>query len=462
MTKNEALRALPAVEVLLQHPQVQTLQSAYGRSLTVAATREVLQAARERILKNNGAAQAPDAEQLAKQASRLLSELTTPSLQPLINATGVIIHTNLGRVPLSQAACDAMLAVAKDYNTLEYDKQRGKRGSRSVHAADLICRFTGAESALIVNNNASALLLILTAFAKRKGVVISRSQLIEIGGGFRIPDIMKQSGAKLIEVGTTNRTHVRDFAVAIDDEKNRAALLLRVHHSNFRIVGFTTEPTLDELAALSQQHDLMVVDDLGSGALLDTADFGLGHEPTVQESLAAGADLICFSGDKLLGGPQAGIIIGKSELVRKLARHPLTRAVRPDKLCLAALSATLLHYLRDEATQQIPVWRMISMPITEIKTRATALAQAVQERSKLTVEVISGESTVGGGSLPEETLPTHLLALQVANTDKFVRSLRAHNVIARIQDNRVVCDPRTLLDKDDKQLVDALVKSAPS
>ncbi|MFQ5407024.1 MAG: L-seryl-tRNA(Sec) selenium transferase [Anaerolineales bacterium] len=457
--KDEALRALPSVDALLQRPDVRALQADYGRPLTLAAARAVLEAARNSILHGQRRPD-PSEDSLASAAADWLAAHTAPSLHPVINATGVIIHTNLGRVPLSAAARAAVQAVAQDYNTLEYDLQRGKRGARSEHAADLICQFTGAESALVVNNNASALLLILTAFAKRKGVVISRSQLIEIGGGFRIPDIMKQSGAKLVEVGATNRTHLRDFEQAVADEANRVGLLMRAHHSNFRIVGFTTEPSLDELVAFGRLHDLPVVDDLGSGALLDTAAYGLGHEPTVQESLAAGADIVCFSGDKLLGGPQAGVIVGRADLIRKLARHPLTRAVRPDKLCLAALSATILHYLRDEATEQIPVWRMISMAMDVVEARARALAAALESHAGLEIAVIPGESTVGGGSLPEETLPTRLVAVRAPRPDQFARALRARNVIARIHDERVVFDLRTVLPAADARLADAIAHTA--
>jgi L-seryl-tRNA(Ser) seleniumtransferase len=282
--------------------------------------------------------------------------------------------------------------------------------------------------------------------ARRKGVVISRSQLVEIGGGFRVPDILKQSGAKLVEVGTTNRTNKDDYEQAINDESKRASLILRAHHSNFRIVGFTSEPTLAELVQVGEKYGLPVVDDIGSGAMLDTADFGLGHEPMVQESLESGADLVCFSGDKLLGGPQAGIIVGRRDLVRKLVRHPLTRALRPDKLCLAALSATLLHYLKDEALQNVPVWQMIAMSLEEIEARASNLANAVGGK------VIDGKSMVGGGSLPEETLPTCLVTLSTPAPQRFAARLRRRYIIARVQDNSVLFDLRTVPEEDDQRL----------
>jgi L-seryl-tRNA(Ser) seleniumtransferase len=282
-----------------------------------------------------------------------------PSLAPLINATGVIVHTNLGRAPLSAQARAAVARVAAGYSALEYDLPAGERGSRSVHAASLLARLTGAEAAFVVNNNAAAVLLMLTALCQGREVIISRGQLVEIGGGFRVPDVMAQSGARLVEVGTTNRTHLYDYARAITPE---TGAILVAHHSNFKIVGFTSEPSLAELAALAREHELLLLYDQGSGALLDTAAYGLDPEPLVQDALAAGADLVTFSGDKLLGGPQAGILAGRRDLVAAVARHPLARAVRPDKLCLAALSATLVAYLTGRAPEQIPVWQMIARP----------------------------------------------------------------------------------------------------
>jgi len=293
-------------------------------------------------------------------------------------------------------------------------------------------------------------MLALTALARRRRVVIARSQMVEIGGGFRVPDVMVQSGARLLEVGTTNRVHLRDYEVVLGE---KPALFLRAHRSNFQIVGFTSEPSLEEIAGVAHAAGIPMVDDLGSGSLLDTADYGLGHEPMVQESLAAGADLVCFSGDKLLGGPQAGIVVGKAELVGKLKKHPLARAIRADKLCLAALTATLLHYLKDEAEREIPIWRMIAATLEEIKQRAENWSAVLGQG-----QVIQGESTVGGGSLPGETLPTWLLALDARSPQRFLGQLRdAHPpVIARIQDERVVFDPRTLLPEQDPLLLSAL------
>ncbi len=270
----------------------------------------------------------------------------------------------------------AAMAVGTGYATLEYDLDKGQRGSRLLHAESLLCRLTGAEAAMVVNNNAAALLLTLTVLARRRSVVIARTQLVEIGGGFRVPDVMAQSGARLVEVGTTNRVHPSDYETALEGQP---ALFLHVHRSNFRLLGFTSEPALVEIARVAHQAGLPLVDDLGSGALLDTARYGLSHEPMVQESLADGADLVCFSGDKLLGGPQAGIIVGRLDLLAKLKKHPLARALRADKLCLAALSATLLHYLKDEAEREIPVWRMLSASPEQIRQRAQGWAQLLDQ-----------------------------------------------------------------------------------
>jgi L-seryl-tRNA(Ser) seleniumtransferase len=442
-----SLRDLPSVERLLQTDRAVHLVADYGRPLTLQAIRDRLDAARQAIRQGGAPA---TSDQLLDQAQAALESWLAPSLVPVINATGVILHTNLGRAPLCQAAQEAMLAVASGYSSLEFNLRRGSRGKRELHAADLLRRLTGAEAALVVNNNAAAVLLALTALARRKEVLISRSQLIEIGGGFRVPDVMKQSGAKLVEVGTTNRTHLQDFEAALHE---RTGLILRAHHSNFRIVGFTAEPSLAELVALGRKQGVPVVDDLGSGALLDTAAYGLGHEPTVQESLQAGACLVAFSGDKLLGGPQAGILVGEKQLVDRLRRHPLARAVRPDKLCLAALCATLNHYLKDQAVQEIPVWRMIAEAPEALQARAQRWA------SRLGLgQVIPGRTTVGGGSLPEETLPTWLLALSVRRPNTLAARLRASHppVIARIEKDRLVLDPRTVLAEQDEDLLVAL------
>ncbi len=438
------LRSLPSVDQLLKDPQVNQWLAAFGRPLTLDAIREALAAARREYPRKG---QVPASDDLLKSVGRSLKSWTAPTLLPVVNASGVILQTNLGRAPLSRASLQAIQEVAFGYSNLEYDLKRGKRGSRLVHAEALLQRITGAEAAIVVNNNAAAVLLALTALARRRAVVIARSQLVEIGGGFRVPDIMKQSGARLVEVGTTNRVHLADYE---DSLSEKPVLFMRAHRSNFRIVGFTSEPDLVEIAGAAHQAGIPLLDDLGSGSLLDTSHYGLGHEPTVQESLAAGADLVCFSGDKLLGGPQAGIIVGRAELVAKLKKHPLARAIRADKLCLSALTATLLHYHKDEAEREIPIWRMIATSLAQLEERAQNWARALGQG-----ELIQGESTVGGGSLPGETLPTWLLGLHVAGPDRFLARLRQAEppIIARLQDDRILLDPRTVLPEQEQDML---------
>lgn len=439
------LRRLPSIERLLQTEKASRLIVEFGRPLTLDAVRAVL--ANARLDVQNGA-DAPESDEIFARITDWLYTATQPTLLPVINAAGVILHTNLGRAPLSAEASQAMLRVATGYSSLEYNLESGQRGSREVHAEALLTRLTGAEAALVVNNNAAAVLLALSTLAKRRAVVISRTQLVEIGGGFRVPEVMKQSGARLVEVGTTNRVHLSDYTAAI--EETAPALVLHAHSSNFKIIGFTSEPPLAEVAEAAHQRDVLFLDDLGSGALLDTAAYGLSHEPTVQESLAAGADLVCFSGDKLLGGPQAGIIIGRKALIQKLKKHPLARAVRADKLCLAALSATLLHYLKNEAVEKIPVWQMISQTNDQIHQRAKRW-QTVLGAGRL----VDGLSTVGGGSLPEETLPTTLLVLDLLKPNQVAAQLRCSNppVIACIVADRVAFDPRTVLPAQEETLL---------
>jgi L-seryl-tRNA(Ser) seleniumtransferase len=441
------LRSLPSVDHLLKNEQVLDWIARFGRPLTLDALRLTLEDARNAYATSKPL---PDEAALLGQAGRYLEVWTSPTLQAVINATGVILHTNLGRAPLSMEAMQAAQSVALGYSSLEYDLRKGKRGSRLLHAEALLRRLTGAEAAVVVNNNAAAVMLALSALARRRAVVIARSQLVEIGGGFRVPDVMKQSGARLLEVGTTNRVHASDYSNALEE---KPALFLHAHRSNFRIVGFTDEPQLQEIASIAHVAGISLIDDLGSGALLDTAHYGLGHEPTIQESLAAGADLVCFSGDKLLGGPQAGIVIGRAGLVEKLKKHPLARAFRADKLCLAALMATLLHYLKDEAEQKIPIWRMIAAPLEQVQARAETWCRALG-----TGEVISGESTIGGGSLPGETLPTYLLALPARSPDRLAERLRQGRppVVARVQAERLVLDPRSVLPEQDVQLLEVI------
>ena len=447
--KNERLRSLPSVDNLLYGTEIQVLQRSFGRPLITEAVRNVLNKERENLLKSDGYQLASYTE-LVQQIEKWLDQETSLVQQPVINATGVILHTNLGRAPLSIEAQQAIFTIAQDYSALEYDLNLGQRGARGTDVEKLICRATGSEAALVVNNNAAAVMLVLKALAWQQGIVISRGQLVEIGGGFRIPDVIKQSGVHLIEVGTTNRTHPDDYHKAIEEEHNNVVLILRAHHSNYNIVGFTTEPKLKELVSIGLEYNIPVVDDLGSGTLLDTSNFGLAHEPTVQDSLNSGASLVCFSADKLLGGPQAGIIVGEKLIINRLRIHPLARAMRADKLCIAALSATLLHYIKDEAVKKIPVWKMIDMDFDEIKRRAQRMVD------KVGGNLMSGLSTIGGGSLPGETLPTILVGIQVESSERFAQDLRKQKVVARIQDNQVMIDLRTVLPHHDDKLISIL------
>ncbi len=451
MNPKAELRYLPSVDKLLNEPSLRALKSRFGHEIVVEIARVVLDQTRGQVLAGHPV---PDYHDLVSAVARRVQEAARPSLRALINATGVIIHTNLGRAPLSAAAIQAMQEIGAGYSNLEYDLDAGQRGSRYIHATELLRRLTGAEAALIVNNNAAATLLILTALARGREVIISRGQLVEIGGGFRIPEVMAQSGARLVEVGTTNKTYLRDYAAAITEE---TALLMRVHTSNFRITGFTHETSIEELVALGRERGLPVVDDLGSGSLLDTTVYGLMPEPTVQASIQAGADLVCFSGDKLLGGPQAGIIVGRADLVDRIKHFPMTRALRVDKTTLAGLQATLLSYLRGTATEEIPVWRMISAPAEQLRKRAQAWADHLQVTGA-NVEVVPAASTVGGGSLPGETLPGHALAITVDSPDRLAAELRASDppVIARIEKDRLLLDPRTVLPEQDQQLLHIL------
>lgn len=453
-----SLRSLPSVDCLLN--QSADLIAEYGRPLTVRAFRATLQAIRGDV---QAGKEIPSDEDILARVESLLAAWTKPTLEAVINATGVILHTNLGRAPLSKAAMDAMLAASAGYVNLEFDLVTGKRGSRLIHAEALLQQLTGAEAAVVVNNCASAVLLVLSALAKGKRVIIPRSQLVEIGGGFRIPDVMKQSGAKLVEIGATNKVRLADYEEALTAASSASplgasyplsnAVVMRVHRSNFRIIGFTEEPTLGEMVKTAHRHGVIFIDDLGSGTFIDVVRYGMVREPTVQESLAAGVDVVMFSGDKLLGGPQAGIILGRAALLAKIKKHPLARAVRADKTRLAALSATLVHYLKDEAEREIPIWRMISQRPETLRARAEAWKTELGGG-----EVVPAESTVGGGSLPGESLPTFALSLSVKSPDKFLAKLRNHAppVIARAENDRVLLDPRTVLPEQEPDLLTAL------
>jgi L-seryl-tRNA(Ser) seleniumtransferase len=445
-------RDLPSVDRVMASDGMAALTETYPRDWVVDLVRRELDRARQQI-RDGG--KAPSAGDVADGVGGELRSINEVAPRQVINATGVIVHTNLGRAPLSQSAIDAMTQAARGYTDLEMDLSTGRRGSRQAHLQSLLQQVTGAEAALAVNNNASALLLGLSALSVGKEVIVSRGEAVEIGGGFRIPDVLKQSGATLVDVGTTNRTYIRDYQDAITDN---TAALLKVHSSNFRVEGFTAEVAPSELVELSKEKGIPVLHDVGSGALLPTEAYGLAHEPTPQQSIAAGVGLVFFSGDKLLGGPQSGIVVGQTELVRRLERHPLARAVRIDKMSLAGLTATVLHYLKQEAEAEVPIWKMISAGEQGIKDRAT------RWKTQLSIpgEVISGRSAIGGGSLPGETLPTWVLALScegdAGSPERVMRRLReaVPPVIARIEDDRVILDPRTVTPDDEEALLTAL------
>lgn len=440
-----ALRGLPSVDRLLRAPGADETAAAFGRPQFTDALRAVLDETRAELLAGpNPAADIPPDFELVGAARERLEAMVVPTLRPVINATGIIIHTNLGRAPLSAAALTAVTEAAAGYSTLEYDLEHGRRGSRAVHAEHLLARLTGAEAALVVNNNAAAVLLMLSALCREREVIISRSQLVEIGGGFRIPDVMAQSGAQLVEVGTTNRTHLGDYADAITPD---TVAILVVHYSNYKIIGFTEQPPLAELAALAHERGLMLLFDQGSGALRDVAAYGLEPEPTVLDGLRAGSDVVAFSGDKLLGGPQAGILAGRADLIERAKHHPLARAVRADKLALAALAATLTQYATGREAE-IPVWRMIARPLDDVAAEAETWAARLRANG-IDAATAADESFVGGGSLPGESLPTRVVVINPGATgaDDLAARLRAEPtpVIGRIRDGRLLLDPRTVL-----------------
>ena len=451
------LRNLPSVERVLNSIALASTAQSIGRDGVVALTREALTDARRKVMSGESA---PTAEDVARQVLQLVGELAAPSPRPVINATGVIIHTNLGRAPLSEAAMRAAQAAAYGYSDLEIDLDTGRRGSRQSHLQSLLQRITGAEAALVVNNNASALLLGLSALAAGREVIVTRGEAVEIGGGFRIPDVLRQSGCALVDVGTTNRTYVRDYADAIT---GNTGAFLKAHASNFRVAGFTSVVDERDLVELGSRTGIPVLHDLGSGALLPTERYGLAHEPTPQESMAAGVGLAFFSGDKLLGGPQAGIVVGQRDLVSRLERHPLARAVRIDKMSLASLTATLTHYLMGEAETAIPVWRMIAADPLAVRARAEAWREAIAASAGAETAVVPARSAIGGGSLPGETLPSWALSIspngRSATPESLLASLRSQSipVIGRIEEDTVRLDPRTVLTEQDDAVKQAIL-----
>jgi L-seryl-tRNA(Ser) seleniumtransferase len=448
------LRQLPQVDELLRHPELRSVVAAIPHVLAAAQIRKTLAEKRD-WLTTAPLAELPPALDLADLISQLQKTLTTaglPSLRRVINATGVVIHTNVGRSPLSAAALAQIQEVGAHYSTLEYDLTRGARGSRHDHLEGLLRELTGCEAALVLNNNAAAVLLALRALARGKEVIISRGQLIEIGGSFRLPEVMAESGAILREVGTTNKTHLRDYEQAITLE---TAMLLKVHPSNFRVTGFTSEVALPDLVSLGRRYNLLVAEDLGSGCLVDLGRYGLEREPTVQETLKTGADLVLFSGDKLLGGPQAGLALGEHSVIARLRSHPLTRALRPDKLTLAGLEATLRLYLEEpQAMAEIPTLRMLSRPRAELQRQARVLARSLRRLlgPPAQIQVVESLGRVGGGALPQVGLPSPALALTLPplTPDQLEARLRQGQppVIARIEQDTLRLDMRTLLPDD--------------
>ncbi|HET6351476.1 MAG TPA: L-seryl-tRNA(Sec) selenium transferase [Coriobacteriia bacterium] len=462
MDTNALLRQLPKVDVLLEREDIAALAETMPRVLVVDAVRDAIDATRSALLGGQEADAGADA--VAARAVAIAAQKARRSLRRVINATGIVVHTNLGRSPLAAEAVAAVDEVAAGYSTLEFDVESGERGSRHVHVEQLLCKLTGAEAAMAVNNNAAAVMLAIAGLARGKEAIVSRGQLVEIGGSFRVPDVMAESGATMVEVGTTNKTHLRDYENALSD---RTGLLLKVHTSNYRVVGFTDEVELSELVQLGQQHGIPVMEDQGSGVLVDLREWGLPEEPTVSQSVAAGADVITCSGDKLLGGPQAGILVGRYHVISALKRHPLARAVRLDKMTLAALETTLRLYLDPaKARTQIPTLRMLSMTHAEAAERATGLRDAIAAAcgDAFAVSVRDDVSRAGGGALPMADIPTVVVAIAPSATsvDELECKLRLGepHIIARINEGELLLDPRTLGAGEDAEIVAALAAIA--
>jgi L-seryl-tRNA(Ser) seleniumtransferase len=459
--KSELLRQIPSVDELLRQPRMAKLAIRIPRELLVEVAREVLASVRAEITGEKGVAVIPivpaDLEDvIAREVERILSR----TLQPVINATGVVLHTNLGRAPLSPAILDELRQTANRYSNLEYDLEAGARGKRDVHTAELLTRLTAAEDAIVVNNGAAAILVVLSALATSGEVIVSRGELIEIGDGFRIPEVMAQSGATLREVGTTNRTRIEDYERAITE---KTKLLLRVHPSNFQISGFTEKPSIAELVDLSRRANLPLIEDLGSGCLVDLSEYGI-HEPTVRQSVEAGISVVTFSGDKLLGGPQAGIITGKQEFVQRVRRHPLFRALRVDKLTITALEVTLAAYQRG-ALDEVPALAMIRTSNKEMEIRSRNFVRELTpflSMSELDLEITDGESLAGGGSTPAQWIPTKVIRIKSRRhsasqlEQRLRRGPTATPVVARLEDDRLVIDLRTVFAEQESALAEAL------
>ena len=449
-----ALRRLPSVDTVLSDPAVRDVTIQLDRAIITQLVRESVDHVRSRIL---GDHLPEDPMTAVREHLQMLAErVVSPRLHEVINGTGVIVHTNLGRAPVSRSAAEAMSLAASRYTPLELQIDSGKRGGRMSEISEMLRLLTGADASLVVNNNAAAVMLALSELCAGKEVILSRSQAVEIGGGFRIPDVLAQSGATLIEVGTTNKTYVRDYEREISDA---TGALLTVHWSNFRIIGFTAQPDQSELAELADRHHIPLIEDLGSGSLLDTAPYGLPHEPTVTESIRDGVDVVCFSGDKLLGGPQAGIISGRKDLIERITAHPLARAMRADKTALAGIAETLRHYVKGEALEQVPVWQMMSASSAYLRLRCEDWIYQLSETEG--VSIVETSSTIGGGSLPDEVIPSWGLAIDTPHPDKLARALRTGtpSIMPHIDHDRLIIDARTVLPGQDSALVDGLTRA---
>ena len=462
--RQEILRSLPAVDELLRHQSVEEALETYPRTLVVRAIRNVLNRTRQHVLAGEAAQDQVQFSHstLIEETLEELKELAAFTLRRVINGTGIIVHTNLGRSLLCQDGLERLQLMASNYSNLEYDLKAGSRGSRYVHAEAILCEIAGAEGALVVNNNAGAVLLVLNTLAQDMEVVVSRGELVEIGGSFRIPDIMARSGARLREVGTTNRTHLHDYESAIGPD---TALLMKAHTSNYQIIGFTAEVDLDTLVELGRKHSVPVMEDLGSGNFLDLSRFGLQGEATVQDSVRTGVDVVTFSGDKLLGGPQAGIILGRAELIARLRSNPLTRALRVDKFTLAALEATLRLYRDEEkAIKTIPTLRMITTELSTLESQSQQLKESLDSvlPAEVKVEILDGSSRVGGGALPVQNLPTKLVALSSGSLSaaRLEAHFRNHDIpiIGRVEQELFLLDVRTLQPGEKKDIVEAAAR----
>ena len=457
------LRTLPSVDSLINTTSGAGLIDRYGRDSVVKIIRKVLDSMRRDILDKDNP-DLPDKSQMLDWIQQgiegELERIHTPSLQKAINATGVILHTGLGRAVLPEGASESIKDVIEGYCTLAADIKTGKRGHRDIHLNDLICEITGAEAAVVVNNNAAATMLILNTLAEDREVILSRGQLVEIGGSFRMPDVMKTSGAILKEVGTTNKTHLRDYSNAIGEN---TGAIMRVHHSNYRIMGFFSEPGVNELTELAQQHGLHMIDDIGSGALVDLKEFGIESEPLVQDSIKAGVDVACFSGDKLIGGPQAGVIIGKQDIIKRIGKNPLMRAFRVGKMTIAGMEAAFRLFLRpDKLSQEHPVYRMFAAKVDQLNRRARRMLRVLKNiiPEEGQYDVLAGASQVGSGSVPVETIPSKLLGIKpkTLSAEKLAACLRHHTppIFSRVHKEAVLLDFRTIHPKEDRTVLDAL------